>query len=437
MENQNNGGSSGLDELQSFLSDYYKADDQSSNSGGKRENLLAKYFVPRNTTEEFRLLPLKGHQLVEFAFFHRVKVNDPSKPGGKGNKKVYCPAHNDPKVPKLDSSGQPILDQAGNPVLVPARCPLCEKQKAILAKQDQSIRYKKKEDMSAAELEINEKNKAIYKASKDWEARKYYIARGIDKGSPKDGIKFWRFIDNYKKQGDYDKLIPAIKSFYDQHQANPADVEKGCDFVLNVIDSSLPNGAKYKYVNSIFPKAPSRLHEDSLVVKELLNDPISWRDVFKKSTITKVISYEEYLERIARGTDPYWDATDSNNKRYVFPDPSDAELQAAANQKSESLQGEREEKIELASDIVNASYSPNISDVTKEDIGTFKDDSVDLGAQFTEKVEEESVPEQAPVSETVTEQAPQQEVSAPAEPVAETQQTETHMDMDDLDDLPF
>ncbi len=58
---------------------------------------------------------------------------------------IYCPAHNDPKVPKLGSDGKPLLDANGAPMLVPAPCPLCAKYKSWLQKQDPSLKGVKKE----------------------------------------------------------------------------------------------------------------------------------------------------------------------------------------------------------------------------------------------------------------------------------------------------
>ena len=112
MENQNEtttpqGGE--LSQLKGMFADYQKKQTQSSSSNS-RGNILAKYFVPRNTKEIFRILPPKpGRKHIGEAFFHVVSTN-----AAGGKKKhgtvIYCPAHNDRKVPKLDTGGQPMVD---------------------------------------------------------------------------------------------------------------------------------------------------------------------------------------------------------------------------------------------------------------------------------------------------------------------------------------
>lgn len=346
-----------------------------------REEILAKYFVPRNSKETFRVLPpLKGKDFIETAFFHVIPVNAAG--GKKKYRKIYCPAHNDPKVPKLDKNGQVIKDQQGNPVMVTKHCPLCEKSKKILSKQDQSIRRIKKEDMNPQQLAIKEENDKIYKSSLDWQAKKFYIIRGVDKGAEKDGVKFWRFKHNYRQQGILDKLGPAITSWMELNQVDFTDPYKGTDLILTVVDQEFPGkqGRTYRDVSSIFPKGSSKLHEDPIVVKEWLNDETTWRDVFKPPT-AKGITPDEYLEMVAINQAPYWDDSDQNDKKWVFPGRPD--LEAAANTRNQDLDADnREEKIEMASDIVGKSYdNVSIENVTKEDVGEFKDDAVDLTAE--------------------------------------------------------
>ena len=77
--------------------------------------------------------PKAGRKHIEEAFFHVVVTN-----AAGGKKKhgtvIYCPAHNDPKVPKLGADGKPVLNDQGAPLMVPAPCPLCSKYKTGLAK---------------------------------------------------------------------------------------------------------------------------------------------------------------------------------------------------------------------------------------------------------------------------------------------------------------
>ena len=429
-ENQNQVTAQGADltEVMTMFDDYEnKSDDKPKQS---KEDILKRYFTPRNSVENFRILPpLAGRKIVEKAFFHYVPVNK-AVAGGKGWRKVYCPSHNSAKVAKLDSAGSVIKDAGGNPVLIPQPCPLCAEANRIKKGLDTSVKYIKKDAMTPAQLVIREKNSAIYKEAGKWEAREYSIVRGIDKGMPKDGVKYWRFKDNFKNQGILDKLVPALKLFHEQHGHNPTDVNSGCDLYINVVDSKMPNGNTFKDVSSVTAKNPTKLYEDDIVVKQWLSDQTTWRDVFKEASMTKVLESPEYLTRIVKGTDPYWDARDEENKRYVFPDPADAELMAQANEKSESLDADSDAEFGMASDVVGDAYSVNIANVSTEDVGTFKDDAVNVGAEFTPVVE-------TPVVETPVVETPVVETPVVETPVVETASVETPPKPEDYDDLPF
>ena len=143
MENQNsnatNAQGGNLSDLKRMFNDYQKKQTQAGSGNRKtREDILSKYFVPRKTKELFRILPPKGNKKhIEEAFFHVVDIKTI---GGKikHGTIIYCPAHNDPKVKKLDANGNPIIEN-GVPKLVPAPCPLCAKANEILKKQNPAI----------------------------------------------------------------------------------------------------------------------------------------------------------------------------------------------------------------------------------------------------------------------------------------------------------
>ena len=215
-----------------------------------------------------------------------------------------------------------------------------------------------------------------------WEAKKFYIIRGIDKGQPKDGVKFWRFKHNFKKQGIYDKLTPALRMFYEENNLDFTDVERGSDLIITVVDNQIPGSNRtFRDVSSIMPRPSSQLHSDPIVVQQWLDDDITWRDVFKEAK-TRVLTSEEYMERVGRGVDPYWDDSDSNNKRWIFPDPSDVGFQTKANTRDENLDADVGSNYEVASDVVMDSYqTADINTIKKEDVGTFKDDAVELTSQ--------------------------------------------------------
>ena len=388
MENQNanatNAQGGNLSDLKKMFNDYQKKQTQSGSGNRKtREDLLSKYFVPRKTKELFRILPPKGNKKhIEEAFFHVVSTNTA---GGKKKHGtvVYCPAHNDAKVKKLDVNGNPILDTTGNPIMIPAPCPLCARNKKLLTTQDQSLKGIKKENMNDAQLKIKANNDEIYKEAIKWEAKKFYIVRGIDKGQEKDGVKFWRFKHNYKNQGTLDKLLPIIQEYMEVQQADFSNPNDGTDLSIIMTDSEF-NGHVYKTISAISYRGKSPLHGDSLVARQWLEDDITWRDVFLPKRAPKTTPYE-FLEMIVRGESPYWDDTDATNKHWVFPNRPD--LEEAANTRNRNLDADTEEDFEQASDLDEEYPRVTINNITESKVGSYNDNSSDIGAEVLASVQ--------------------------------------------------
>lgn len=410
MENQTT-PTGDLSQLKSMFKDYQNK--QSQTSGKKSgKDLLAKYFVPRNTKEIFRILPPKaGRKHIGEAFFHVVTTN-----ASGGKKKhgtvIYCPAHNDAKVNKLDANGEKLMDTNGTPLMVHAPCPLCAKHKTWLAKQDPSLKGIKKDAMNDMQLKVKAKNDEIYKEAIKYEAKKFYIVRGIDKGQEKDGVKFWRFKHNYKNQGTLDKLLPILELFMTDHQADFSDAMTGTDLNIVMTDSEF-NGHVYKAISAISAKGKSQLHQDKDVMNAWLNDDVTWRDVFLPKKAPNTTPYE-YLEMVAGGTNPYWDDTDQTNKRWIFPGRPD--LEEKANTRTMNLDSE-EKNFEQASDLeVLTKPQVTIGNITQENVGTFTDDATDIGKEVAAETPTLTVGADAP------------------EVIAETATTE---ESEDYDDLPF
>ena len=342
-----------------------------------KEDILAKYFTPRKTSELFRILPYKTKDFYVEAFFHVV---DAPLPGGKikhGGTNIYCPAHNDPKIPKLDADGKPMVDGNGKPMMVPAPCPLCAKAKQKLAQQDQSIRNIKKDDLNDAQKVIWENNRKIFMDASKWEAKKYYIVRGIDRGSEGSGVKFWRFKHNFKNQGTLDKLYPILDVFCSEHGVGFEDPYNGTNLNIIMADTTI-NGFVYKTITAITARGKSPRHSDPIIMRQWLEDDITWRDVFQPKKAPGVTPYE-YMVLVAKGQTPYWDDSDSNNKHWVFP--GNPELETKANTRSLNLDND-DDDFEQASDLsyFDESYV-TMNTVTQQNVGTYKDDVVNITAK--------------------------------------------------------
>lgn len=385
MENTNqNAGSpqgGGLAAAKALFADYKTKGDDDKPKKMSKEEILAQYFTPKKEKEIFRILPPKdGRRHVETAFFHAVKTNSPD---GKRWRKIYCPKHNDPEVAKKDENGNIVTDADGKPFMIPAACPICDKKDKFLKMQDRSILKVKKDDMTTEQLDIKKKNDQLYKDAMQFDAKKFYIIKGIDRNQTGDGVKFWRFKHNFKKQGIYDKLMPALQNFVEQFEVDFADPIKGTDLIISVVDNQIPGSSRtFKDVSNIMTRGSAPLADDELIRNQWLSDNKTWREVFKPATAPELENLE-YLDRIARGTDPYWDDSDKDNKKWVFPDPRDHEKQEKLNNRDTSLGSNTvERKVEKASDVVGKSYdNVNINNVTKEDVGEFEDDALDMSGE--------------------------------------------------------
>lgn len=369
----------------------YKERDEKKKKFLSKEELLAKFFNPRKDTEIFRALPKRqGEELIEEGWFHKVQA-------GKfvsNTTAVFCPAKNNPKVQGVDKDGVPQVDQNGNPVMVNQYCPLCAKAAAIKAKQNKSVLGKKEKELEndPAALAIFKKNKEIWNHSSKFEAKLYYIIRGIDRGAEKDGVKFWRFKHNFKSQGVHDKLWkPIIQQFYKQTGKLYSDVKEGVDLMITVSDNEFA-GRKFRDVTAITPRIPqSPLHTDPLIMKQWLDDKATWRDVFKPKKAPGIDELK-YLQLAAeeravgqqydlRNT-PYYD---EELKKWVFPNHPD--LEEVANTKNRNLDADQSEQYDLPDEegYVGAATSVvtqqnNVADITQMSTAAPAETKSNLGA---------------------------------------------------------
>lgn len=386
----------------------------------KREDLMKKYFTPQNEKEIFRVLPpKKGEKHIEEAYFHVVSVNTPK---GKQTKKIYCPAHNNPKVPKTDPSGNILLDAVGNPIMVDDYCPLCNKFHEINAKK--TPLYVKKENYTEEQKVIAEANKKIFAEASNWEAKKFYIIKGIDKGQAKDGPKFWRFKHNYKKQGVLDKLSPVLFEFFEVYKKDFSDPMFGCDLSITTAKQIHPmTGKPYIDVTAINARQQCKLTEDVQIADEWLKDELTWRDVFKMPSAPNITPYQ-YLEMVLEGTQPYYDDTDASNKHWVFP--GRPELQAQANTRTRDL-GVNSDGTSSQNYMQNAT----MNSVANQQVQP----NPVQGVNLTQQINNFAAQQQTPSQQTFGYQPPVQQTQY-QQPVQQTQQVIGNVDEVD-DDLPF
>lgn len=353
----------------------YEKEKETKTSKQKREDVLKKMFIPRETKEVFRILPPKRNRnFYEIAYFHSIQTNTSA--GNKKWSKIYCPKHNDPKVPKLDSNDNPVVQENGEPIMLPAPCALCDKHKEILATQDDSIKYKKREELNNEQKKIFDNNKRIFMQAKQYEASKFYIVKGIDRSHMNHGPKFWRFKDSYTNRGTMDKLKSVLSDYIETQKKDFMSPTDGTDLSIIMGDAKTPAGRPYKDISAIQTRGPSPLHEDTYYVNTWLGDESTWRDAFKPRSAPN-ITEQQYLEMLAKGNDPYYDEID---KKWLFP--GNPELEKMANTRDRNLDSENKE-FEQASDLYYSGV--NINNVTEKDVGEFEDDSLDISSEFKDK----------------------------------------------------
>jgi hypothetical protein len=398
MENQNENASnqqgSDVEALEALFDKYKKRDEKKKRFS--KEELLAKFFNPRKDTEIFRALPKIGNELIiEEAYFHKVQA-------GKAvynTANAYCLAKNNPKVQSVDKNGVLQFTQDGKPLMVNAYCPLCAKSNKIKSRMNKSVSGKKREELTSdQDKAIFDNNKILLTASNKFESKLYYIIRGIDRGAEKDGVKFWRFKHNFKRQGIHDKLVqPIIHSYYKQSGKVYSDVEDGIDLLISVVDNSIPGSSRtYRDVSSIIPRYPaSKLSNDPLILKQWLDDKTSWRDVFKPKKAPGIdeVKYLELAaeERVVGQTadmrnTPYYD---EDVKKWVFPNHPDLEI--IANTKNQNLDAEDiidapddDSFVGAALSVVNQSNSLDITQMSSKPLNEveipFKHNSTNIAS---------------------------------------------------------
>jgi len=372
MTEKNFNYESNVEALRSTLKDYEQGKEEKSGKQ-KREEILAKIYNPRKNKEIFRILPpQKGYKFYEEAYFHYLQT---TVTGGKKKwTKIYCPRRNEPMVPKLDENDNEIKTENGEVIKVPAPCPLCEKHDRIMAQQDNSVRYKKREELNPAQQKIFDNNKDIFKNAKEFEPRKFYIVKGIDRWNEGDGPKFWRFKDSFTNRGTMDKLKSVLEEYLEVHNKDFMSPVEGTDLSIIMTDAKNPAGFVYKDISAITPRGPSPLHSEEHIARSWLQDKSTWRDAFKPKKAPNITPYQ-YLQLVADGNNPYYDEV---QKKWIFP--NNPELEKMANTKNNDLSDSSyNKKFDQASDLSDSIEDDvKIDDVNKTNVGEYDDGSVSM-----------------------------------------------------------
>lgn len=273
--------------LDAVLAQYEKNTTPSGKGDGmSQEERLKKYYttyLPKGTKSgqsRIRILPTPdGSSPFKEVWFHEIQVD------GKWTK-IYDPGKNDGE-----------------------RSPLTEVYEALMSTGKESDK----------------------KLAVQYKPRKYYIVKVVDRDNEDDGVKFWRFKDNYKREGILDKIIPIWKA-----KGDITNAQEGRDLVLELTKSKTNSGVEYTVIQTIMYDDPSPLSEDKEQMKEWIEDEMTWSDVYAQRPI-------EYLEAISRGETPVWD---SELKKFVYGDETTEVLGGSTKKSSPKSKVEDEEEDE-------------------------------------------------------------------------------------------
>lgn len=285
---------------------------------------------------QVRLLPISptdGRIFLEF-ITHALKVD---KEIAKSGFKTYV-CLNDEKVANEEG------------------CPICKKSNELFEHAKQ-LRNEGNEALSLS----------IFKQASSLKKKKTFIVRVIDRAHEDEGVKFWRFNENSKGEGIYDKLM----SLYDirnqesikdgDGEYNIFDLYNGKDIIIDVTKSKISDGhggtkdsISYNITDSGNRKP---LSKDVELANSWLNDTKTWKDVYSNK------SYE-YLELVVNGKIPVFN---KEMNKYVEKTENDAAEKKAAQ--------------EAATEVLKANYRPTTvtdsEDITNNE-GNSNDTADDL-----------------------------------------------------------
>jgi len=144
----------------------------------------------------------------------------------------------------------------------------------------------------ARELLLSTGSESDKELAKKYNARKMYVVKVIDREHEEEGVKFWRFNHDYRKEGIYDKIYGVLAAI----KKDVTHPETGRDLIISINR----NQNNIPVVSSVSHIDPTVLSDDEAQKAEWISDERTWEDVYS------VRSYD-YLEIIVKGGVPVWD----------------------------------------------------------------------------------------------------------------------------------
>ncbi len=213
-------------------------------------------------------------------------------------------------------------------------CPICKKSKELFDKAAQA----RKEGNEAL-------SKSLFKEACSLKKKRTFITRVIDRDHEDEGVKFWRFNENSKGEGIYDKLMSLFKTRKEEAKEDGEenysifDLYNGKDIIINVGKSLIPDGfggmketVSYNITDSGNRKP---LSKDVDKANAWLNDEKTWKDVYS-------LKSADYLELVVNGKIPVYSREEG---KYVEKVEFDTQAKKAEE--------------EAATEVLKANYNTN------------------------------------------------------------------------------
>lgn len=166
-------------------------------------------------------------------------------------------------------------------------CPFCQAREQLFSKVELD------EKTGKEVLKTDEQLASDKEIAKKYYVKKMWVVKVIDRALEEDGVKFYRFWDNSKQQGIYNKIMDVynLKGLI----SSPSD-DSGRDIITMIGRDDKGNPT----VTSIQSEDKSVLSDDPEKMAKWLADDREWTDVYSEKSF-------EYLAIIVKGGNPVWD----------------------------------------------------------------------------------------------------------------------------------
>lgn len=232
------------------------------------------------------------------------------------------------------------------------KCPICQKSKELFDKAAQA----RKEGNEAL-------SKSLFKEACSLKKKRTFITRVIDRDHEDEGVKFWRFNENSKGEGIYDKLMSLFKTRKEEAREDGEedysifDLYNGKDIIINVSKSLIPDGfggMKETIAYNITDGGNRKpLSKDIEKANAWLNDEKTWKDVYSLKTA-------DYLDLVVNGKIPVYDR---ESGKYVEKTEFDTEAKKAEE--------------EAATEVLKENYKPTTANIVIPNESIVNDDEED------------------------------------------------------------